>query len=149
MHDSRFVFLAMPPRDGQSLDSSQREANGGVVWMLVSPNNRPLGRGSTTFETYADCLDAVHRLRQRHDRLKPTASTVEATGKWAWRIDLDGDTVAVSSRAYLRVRECHYNLDRFVEALPKASIVAGTRVVRKPGRAAQSTQATSSAFRPA
>lgn len=64
------------------------------------------------------------------------ASTVDATGAWTWSIDLDGETVAVSSRSYLRVRECHYNVERFLETVPTADIVAGTRVVRRAGRGA-------------
>lgn len=103
--------------------------------MLVSPNNRPLGRSPQPYRTYGDCLEAVRHLAAQHDRIKPTASTVESSGQWGWRIDLDGDTVAMSSRSYLRVRECNYNLQRFMEALPSADVVAGVRAVRG-GRAA-------------
>jgi hypothetical protein len=40
----------------------------------------------------------------------------------------------VSSRSYLRARECTYNLDRFLEAVPQAELVAGTRSVRRAAR---------------
>jgi hypothetical protein len=100
------------------------------MWMLVSPNNRPLGRSTKPFPTYGACVEAVRHLAAQHDRVKPSASTVEPTGQWAWRIALDGDTVAMSSRSYLRVRECNYNLERFLEALPSADVVAGIRAVR-------------------
>jgi hypothetical protein len=40
----------------------------------------------------------------------------------------------VSSRSYLRARECTYNLERFLEAVPSAQVVAGTRSVRRGRR---------------
>ena len=125
MHRSRFVFLAMPARrvDGGAVAES-------VLWTLVSPNNRPLGRGPRLLATYAECRDAVLHLRQEHSRVEPLATAVEATGHWIWRVHLDGAVVAASSRSYLRLRECHYNLDLFLAAVPVADITAGTRAVR-------------------
>jgi hypothetical protein len=63
---------------------------------------------------------------------------VETSGQWVWRADLDGATVFTSSRSYLRARECHYNLDRFLEAVPAALVVAGARSVRGRHRVAVS-----------
>jgi hypothetical protein len=134
VHGARFVFLAMPEEDKEVVSESPREAVAHVVWMLMSPNNRSLDRARVPSDTYAEALEAVHRLKMYHERLKPVASTVDATGMWAWRVDLEGETVAVSSRSYLRVRECHYNLERFLEVVPTADVVAGTRVVRRAGR---------------
>jgi hypothetical protein len=124
----------MPDENKEVVSEPPREAVARVVWMLVSPNNRPLGRARVPSDTYAEGLAAVHRLRRHYERLKPVASTVDATGMWAWRVELEGATVAVSSRSYLRVRECHYNLERFLEAVPTADIVAGARIVRRAGR---------------
>jgi hypothetical protein len=134
VHGARFVFLSIPQEDKEVIDESPGSAVARVVWMLVSPNNRSLGRARVPSDTYAEGLEAVHRLKRHQERLKPVSSTVDATGAWAWRVDLEGETVAVSSRSYLRVRECHYNLERFLEAVPIAGIVAGTRVVRRGGR---------------
>jgi hypothetical protein len=126
VHLSRFVFLSMPVSGPDAEPPSEK----GVVWMLVSPNNRPRGSGGSFHETYATCRDAVLHMRESRARIKPLAYAAEASGQWTWRIDLDGDTVAVSSRSYLRVRECNYNLERFLCAVPTATIVAGTRSVR-------------------
>ncbi|MDG4795277.1 hypothetical protein [Micromonospora sp. WMMD1082] len=119
---SRIVFLAAPYH-GQATD--------GIVWMLVSSNNRPLGRGATYHEVYARCRDSVLDLQANVDRVVPLEGTVPANGQWNWRIELDGVPVALSSRSYLRARECTYNLERFLEALPHADVVPGTRGVRR------------------
>src|SRR5262245_59389580 len=47
MHGPRFVFLDL------------RHGEGGVRWMLVSPNNRPLGVGPCGHENYDACRDSV------------------------------------------------------------------------------------------
>ena len=39
-------------------------------------------------------------------------------------------TVAVSTRTYLRQRECDYNLSRFLEAVPEADVAPAVRVIR-------------------
>jgi hypothetical protein len=126
---SRFVFLAAPMPESKDGDGTD-----GILWMLVSPNNRPLGRGTTYHETYSSCRQSVLDLQANCDRVKPVETTVEMTGQWTWRIELDGEPVAVSSRSYLRARECSYNLERFLEAVPKAEVVAGTRSVRRGRR---------------
>lgn len=130
---SRFVFFAVPP---------QRETDGvgaapGIFWMLVSPNNRPLGRASGCHPTYGECWDAVVCLQQGHERLRVVESTAERTGQWCWWAELDRTVVAVSSRSYLRGRECTYNVERFLEAVPKAAIVSGTRNTGRDGRRAR------------
>ncbi|MEU5941809.1 hypothetical protein ABZ807_22095 [Micromonospora sp. NPDC047548] len=102
--------------------------------MLVSPNNRPIGRSATYHDFYAPCREAVLDLQANAHRIVSLAGTVAATGQWTWRISLDDVLVAVSSRSYLRARECTYNLERFLEALPNAEIVDGTRSVRRDRR---------------
>src|SRR5215468_11129803 len=98
-----------------------------ITWMLVSSNNRPLGRGKRSFDTYDECRIAALGLRAEHAELRSGAVTTEQNGHWAWRVDRDGQTIAVSTRTYLRQRECVYNLDRFFEALPLAEATADIR----------------------
>ncbi|MET7419528.1 hypothetical protein [Dactylosporangium sp. NPDC005555] len=125
MHQSRFVFLALA--SAATGDGTAAEA---TTWMLVSPNNRPLGRAARTFDTYGACRDAVLSLRDGFAGVRSTVAAVESNGQWVWRAEVDGTTVGMSSRSYLRARECHYNLERFLEAVPAALVVAGTRSVR-------------------
>ncbi|GIF51174.1 hypothetical protein DFJ67_3358 [Asanoa ferruginea] len=128
MQRSRFVFLALPMPEGKPPAEAPVD---GILWMLVSPNNRPLGRGTTYHEAYAECRESVEHMKANAGRVVPVETTVERTGQWTWRIELDGVPVAASSRSYLRTRECAYNLAKFLEALPTADIVAGTRSARR------------------
>ena len=125
MAGSRFLFLSHFVQD----ESGER-TSAGMTWMLVSPNNRPLGCASQFFPSYESCRESVQFLRDQHGRLTGMATAVEEKGRWAWRVDVDGQTVAVSSRTYLRQQECDYNLRRFLEAVPVARLVTLVRNVR-------------------
>ena len=131
MQKSRFIVLSIPPVGGDD-ESIGEDAIG---WILVSSNNRPLGRGGSTFDSFQECRAAVDRLRREHERMTTTA-LAEANGRWAWRVDVDGRTVAVSTRSYFRHHECDYNLRRFLEAVPAADLVDGVRVVQSGRRPA-------------
>lgn len=124
MPESRFIVLSVV------LSRETGEGSEEITWMLVSSNNRPLGRGGLSFATSDACRAAVSTLRQQHDRVVATATPAETNGRWAWQVGLDGTTVAVSTRTYLRHRECDYNLRRFLEALPSAEIAPAVRLIR-------------------
>jgi hypothetical protein len=94
---------------------------------------RRLAPGGAIFETYAAAREAIARLRVGWERVTTLEWADDASGQWVWRIELDGTTVAVSSRSYLRARECTYNLARFLEAVPAADIADGTRAVHHHG----------------
>lgn len=122
---SRFVFFALP-----EFEHSGEVSGESVTWTLVSPNNRRLGQASGHFSTYEECLAAVQTLRTHANRALSATVAVDKHGRWAWRVDLDGVTVAVSTRGYLRQQECDYNLRRFLEALPEAGVTTELRAVR-------------------
>jgi hypothetical protein len=125
---SRFIVLSIPaPGDVEEVGEDA------IGWILVSSNNRPLGRGGTTFASSQACLDAVNNLRRDHERATCSA-LAESNGQWAWRVDVDGHTVAVSTRTYFRHHECDYNLRRFLEAVPSADVADGIRVVQSGRR---------------
>ncbi|WP_238010077.1 hypothetical protein KZZ52_20210 [Dactylosporangium sp. AC04546] len=126
VQQARFVFLALA---AVAVDDPGAMAEA-VTWMLVSPNNRPLGRAARTFDSLAASREAVQSLRDGFSALRSTVAAVESSGHWVWRVDLAGAVVGISSRSYLRARECHYNLARFLEAVPAAVVAAGTRSVR-------------------
>lgn len=124
MQHSRFVFIATPAPPGES--AVER-----IIWVLVSSNNRPLGLATSYREAYADSRESVLELKANRNRIVPVETTVELTGQWTWRVELDGVALAKSSRSYLRARESQYNLQRFLEAVPDAEVVAGVRSVRR------------------
>lgn len=117
-----------------SIGGSGESTEPGITWILVGSNNRPLGRGASTFANSDDCRAAVAYLRYNHRRATSSAMPAEPDGHWAWRIDVDNKAIAVSTRTYLRHRECDYNLLRFLQAVPAAEIADAIRFVRSGQR---------------
>lgn len=123
---ARFIFLS-------TLMQGEPDGPGeGVFWLLVSSNIRQLGRGRVVYRSYQDCRDATLYLRRGLGQAKTAtaAAAAEGSGQWVWRVDLRGSAAAVSSRSYFQVRECQYNLGRFLAAVPHAPLVDGVRMVR-------------------
>lgn len=106
----------------------------GLLWLLVSSNNRRLGQDVRLRPTYAECYDSVTRLRRDRERLAPQTLIDARDGRWIWRVTIEADVAAVSSRSYLRARECEYNLGRFLSSLGEAEVVEGVRRVIGGGR---------------
>jgi hypothetical protein len=101
-----------------------------VMWVLVSPNNRRLGRGGSPARSFERCRESVLSLRRRHGELRAVTTASEHDGQWSWRIDLDGAAVAAATRAFLRQQECDYNLRRFLAAVPQAQVASVVHAVR-------------------
>jgi hypothetical protein len=89
------------------------------TWRLLSGNNRELGRGASAYETELGCLAAITRLQTRSE-VSTSSIGVRSSGQWWWQLELDGERIAVAGRVYQRQRECRYNLDQFLLALPEA-----------------------------
>ncbi|NMO51203.1 hypothetical protein HH310_08380 [Actinoplanes sp. TBRC 11911] len=107
---------------------------GRMRWFLVSSNNRRLGQDVALSDNYSDCRTAALRVKQNRAELKPHLFASDRDGRWAWRVALDDVPLATACRTYLRVRECEYNLSRFLLALEEAEIVEGVRRVGDAGR---------------
>jgi hypothetical protein len=125
LRGSRFVFLSM-----LVLDNSGQAGTESIMWILVSPNNRRLGRAQRASASYDVCLESVLRLRERYVDLTSSTTTVESQGHWTWRVELDRVVVAISTRTYLRQQESDYSLHRFLEAVPEADVAPTARAVR-------------------
>ncbi len=124
MRGSRFVFLAV------ASSGEPGSSGGGVLWVLVSPNNRRLGQAGEFAPTYQRSLAEVTLLRGRYSDLTAATGTAESSGRWTWRVDLDGVVVARCTRPYLRQQECGYNLQRFLAAVPQAVATTVMRTAR-------------------
>jgi hypothetical protein len=88
-------------------------------WRLLSGNNRELGRGACAYQTEIGCRAAVTRIQVRSELCTSTVG-VRPAGQWWWQLELDGERMAVAGRGYQRQRECRYNLEQFMVALPFA-----------------------------
>lgn len=135
MHRSRFVVLSMEGRAAEvgrwagEVGAPDRPA---LAWLLVSANNRVLGRSGALFGTVPDCHVDIDRLRARHGEAVGTTIPAAQRHRWAWRLELpaEGGALAISGRSYFRQAECVYNLRRFRDAISMAGLVAEVRLRR-------------------
>ena len=101
-------------------------ANGSwFAWRLLGGNNRELGRSAQVHPSPAACRDAAVEVRNRIAALTSVLATDARQGQWRWRLDDADAAVAVSSRLYLRQRECTYNLAQFIAGAPIAELWGG------------------------
>ena len=92
-----------------------------VAWRLLGRNNHELGRSASVFGSLAEVLDDIAALKDAAEALVASVHAEGTQAEWRWRLQLAGRTVAVSSRSYLRQRECHYSASMFRQALPAAA----------------------------
>ena len=107
MGQARFLIVTRPARNGTGRGETY------TAWRLLSANNRELGRGLADFRDEESCRQAVLRLRADLDRAVAVMRRDQPTSMWGWRLDVDGQPVALSARSYRRQRECLYNLAQF------------------------------------
>lgn len=146
MAQPRFLFVVRTPTEEEGAAEQAGRATGGstlgshgtggsrgtglpqtaperpVVWRLVGANNRELGRSAGVSPGLAACREAVVALREGIEHAVSSATVSNVTGMWSWRMEIDGQAVAVSGREYRRQRECHYNLANFLAAVPVAHL---------------------------
>jgi uncharacterized protein YegP (UPF0339 family) len=91
-------------------------------WRLLAANNRELGRSPQVHAALTECQQAAVRMVTDFEALTTVVSADSARGLWRWRLDGADSAVAVSSRLYLRQRECVYSLRQFLQAAPTAVI---------------------------
>ncbi len=128
MSRARFHLVTGAVLNGASTPTWQiREAGdddpAGLVataWRLLGGNNRELGRSATVFPGVTAAREAISELRDRLPEALRAFACDTRTGRWGWRLLVDGEPLATSSRLYLRHRECGYNLGQFLAGVPGA-----------------------------
>jgi hypothetical protein len=110
---ARFIVLS---EDVAPSSTREREIDNGarLVWRIVAANNRPLGRSATTFTAFDRCLEAATQLHLRADDARGNVTFDSASATWNWSVSIDGATVAVSVRSYVRRIECARALAQFM-----------------------------------
>ncbi len=94
-----------------------------VAWRLLGANNRELGRSPVWYPDVDSCREAVRALKREIGGVTPAIMSVALPGgAWSWRLAVSGTPVAMAGRHYHRQRECAYNLNHFVAAVPDARI---------------------------
>lgn len=100
-----------------------------VEWRLVSANNWELGRCAMPRSDDRACLDEIASLQERIG-VGVDELGAEALGGWRWRLLLEGEVVAVSSRSFLRRTECQSTLRQFRALAATAPVVPTVRTFR-------------------
>lgn len=131
MADVRYLVTPMPAGPGSGSAALP------VRWRLLGRNHRELGRSAHLFIDPAACRGAVFALKCRLDHAR-TVVVGDATGRWSWRLHVDGVPVAVGGRSYVRQRECLDNLNQFLAAVRSAGFADGSasRRTEPAGRSA-------------
>lgn len=133
MSSPRFVLVAGVARGGLSRPAwpdvstslTGRLAGDGswVSWRLTGANHRELGRAMSVFPDALEALTAVDEVRVGVLSLQESVVASPRDGRWSWRLLLADELVASSGRSYSRHRECTYNLEAFLAAVPIAQVV--------------------------
>ncbi|MGI5247375.1 hypothetical protein [Dactylosporangium sp. CA-139066] len=107
-----------------SADSAARAIWRGewYAWRLIGTNNHELGRSALSFPSYRLALDAFAELTEGLDRLVPQAVRDRPTGRWGWRLELDGAAVAISGRWYKRDQDSRLGAAKFLELSADAEL---------------------------
>ena len=92
-----------------------------LCWRLLAANNRDVARSATPYADLEACLDAVANLQARIGDVVAVAARA-GRADWSWRLRLDGDDVAVSSRTYQRRLQCEAACALFVVLVRDATL---------------------------
>jgi hypothetical protein len=116
--------LARPPWPGQGQPFAGRVATDGTwyAWRVCGANHRELGRGSSVHPDLEAALRSVEDLRANAGSAVISYAIAPSGGLWSWRMTIDAEPVATSSRAYFRQREAAYAAAAFTAAIAVAVI---------------------------
>jgi hypothetical protein len=110
------------PGSGQPFVGETAPSGSWYAWRLSGGNHRELGRSAAVHPDRQSVVQAVERLRGSVDRAMVTYVISPTGGQWTWRMTVDGEPVATSSRAYFRQRECAYSSQVFLSAVGTGAI---------------------------
>lgn len=124
---TRSQGVSTPPWPGQEV--ADLDDGPWFSWRLLGRNNRELGRSPQVYQQAEQCHRAIQGICERVGDLVAALTADPATGRWGWRLVLDGEPTAVSARTYFRQREVHYAVQLFCAWIDEAR--AGK--CRRPG----------------
>jgi hypothetical protein len=100
-----------------------------ITWRLLSGNNRDLGRAAAPFADAASARAAVHELRRALATSVSSVASPDGRGRWTWRVSVNGQDLAVSSRQYQRRVQAEAACASFVALAVAAPVPEGVRQV--------------------
>jgi hypothetical protein len=120
---ARFIYISDADK-GSAWHTPKAHNQLRVGWRLIAANNRSLGRSWVVYGSFDACVAAVAQLHDRLDEITPAVTFDARHAAWTWTVLLDGEPVAVSTRAYRRRVECIRSFDQFLGAVTTAPEVA-------------------------
>jgi hypothetical protein len=87
------------------------------AWRVCGANHRELGRDVKVHPRLESALLAIEHLQAHLDRDVLSYLISSSGGQWTWRLPIDAEPVATSSRAYFRQREAAYAAAAFTAAV--------------------------------
>lgn len=73
-------------------------------WRVLAGNNRELARAASTYDDYEECVLAVKQAIAELPVEEPLIRSV--SGRWQWRVVVDGECVATSGTTFDRRPRC-------------------------------------------
>jgi hypothetical protein len=118
--NARFIFISDGVTPSSWQDAAQTPAHR-VGWRVIAANNRPLGRSSRAFASYAAALADALVLKRNVAEATSSVLLDQTFGHWTWRLMLNDVLAASCVHEYKRRVECARALGQFLEAIQAAS----------------------------
>jgi uncharacterized protein YegP (UPF0339 family) len=101
------IFVARQRgRPGRPVRSEDLESSDVMLcWRMLAANNRDVARSAIGYSDLAGCMKAVAELQSRVTEAVTVAAR-SGRADWSWRLRLDGEDIAISSRTYQRRLQC-------------------------------------------
>lgn len=124
---ARYVHLPTPPESGRDAGVAGPRATG-FAWRFMSANNRSLARSAQTAPDVESCLAAIRILQESLPHAVGETSR-DGAGQWMWRVRVDGEVVATTTRTYQRQVRARLMCDSFLELVAQTPRSAPVQVI--------------------
>lgn len=112
-----------------NLEPELDQAQGAVVWQLVSANNRELARGFTVHESFEGALDSATQVVAQRDDLQVELVSELQRGAYGWFASVGELPLIVCARWYDTERSRRVSVDLAIRSLAQAHLRPGTRLI--------------------
>lgn len=113
---------------GAAGTSSTRDANGQLVWQLVSGNNRQLARSVRVYSSFEEASDEAKALVESAASLEVTPVSEPRHGVYGWYASIGGEPVMACARWYFTDRDRRHSIQLAVRSLETTTLHVGARL---------------------
>ena len=116
---ARYVYVPAPREPGADAGVAEPRATG-FAWRFMSANNRSLARSAQTCPDVESCLAAIRILQEGLPHAVGETSR-NGNGQWVWRVRVDDEVVATTTRTYQRHVRARLMCDSFLELVAETA----------------------------